>query len=1466
MNYFQRRAKELGLDVPESGQRQQGENYFQQRSRELGVNVNSSPQAVQAPSSSSSDFFTQRQMELGIIPDTRVTSSTQQKSSIIRTPDVAFNRPGQVLDIGQAAKNYVSDSKKREAENIARLEQQLKNNPVPDIGQTVMGISKQLAAMPKTEPQTPQEWVDAQHERRMKETEGPGIMNWIGRNIAEPLIQGIDYVQAYTPGLAAFQQGAGEALNVQTSTAPVQDDVASKVGGVLGNIAGYATNPAQLESSLFTGGYKVADHLIGSKAGQKLLGASQRGASNLSPALNTAGINLGRVTSDKLVNNAFRGGIAGAVHNTANSAIRGETDIDQLGKAALIGGAWGAPGDMALGALGGAFKGVANRLDNTARTLTETNPVFRTMVSEMGENHAKAQLGRQWLNDLDDQITSLRSMDTAPLNPNARANMVEQMNGLQGQRNATISYIKQYDPSFATSPQGAVIPSQVQRGSLGGRQPLVTSNVKPAAEGEVLPLQTQIGPKMDNAQPPSQRPPVTELQTGEQPRGFIQSLRESDKPPQGFKEKLSGAYRQISNEETVLAANKRINKDVEEAASYVLGNSRFTAEKAAVGQRLIDHYNSAGNYQRAVDIAEKVAEEATRAGQSIQALSLFDRLTPEGVLIRAQRIAKRTNESLKLHQKEVTVTPQMASDIDTLARASKNMTGVKDLSNDVMDILDRAKSGAKLTDTETQTLKRFVDESKQFVKETTKAPKPPKPPKQPKDQRVRDNVVKFLDAQEEAAKARLRERGIRISSTPLDIWADYAIIGAAKMGKGTIKFADWSEQMVKDLGESIRPQLNQLYERSREAYEASSKKVSQQTISTAERMAEKVIKNKQISPEDSAPLRELARKVSRLSGEAKNIASQDLQVILQALENPTWLKKVSSAQTIAQLLNPKTQVRNIVGNELFYRWEQINKLLATPIDFARSKITGGPRTVTFKTNNQGRYWYNWMRGGKAGWKGTNVNGIETQYDLGGPAYGNSFKYNPMKYLEKALGASLKSFDTAAYMRAYNDTLGEQATLRALNEGQGGDKALIQRYIREADDNMVKLADEYGKYVTFQDNNAISKGLVGLKKGLNLKKDFGLGDLILKYPKTPGALLHRALEYSPAGFLRSAYMLAKPLLKKEVNTREATLALSRAIMGTFGLTGMGMYLMDKGVLTGAVSKDKDVRELQKAAGQGQYQVNLSALIRLAKSGFDDKGVKLQEGDFLYTYDWAQPLSMSTSVGANIVKNMGEGKQKFDGLAGTIYNSLEGGLGTLTEQSVVQGLKRAADGYPGQTVTDKILDVLSDIPSSFVPTAFNQYRQLQDNSKPETYSPNKWEQTWNKAQAKIPGLSGDLPRQYDTLGREKQTYDDNNFFNVLLNPGFSSRYDLSPEAKLLVELIEETGDESLAPRAAGKTIRVKGESIKLNGDMYSRYQQLLGEETRSRISKINPNNSLKSKIKAVDKAYDKAGERARKELIR
>lgn len=963
-------------------------------------------------------------------------------------------------------------------------------------------------------------------------------------------------------------------------------------------------------------------------------------------------------------------------------------------------------------------------------------------------------------------------------------------------------------------------------------------------------------------------------------RGFVDTLQRSEKPTEevkkGLWDDLRSRYTPLSNEEVVRRANERV-KNTEEAERYVLNARTLTAEHVATAHRLIDEYQKLGNFEKAVDVAERIAEMGTKAGQSIQAFSIYNRLSAEGILVHANRIAQRVNEKLPVGSEPVKVTKEMAAQLTDLASTVDKMTGVSQSTNDVMSILEKAKRGEKLNDIETQSIKKFVKDAKQFVNgvEKTKQPKAPKPIE---DKRVRDNVVNFFDAHEKAAMDRIKARRGRMNAIPVDEYADYAVIGASKLAKGAIKFADWSAEMVKQFGEEIKPHLDKIYEQAKGLFDSSSKKITESTISEAERITEKLIKQGKVAPEDIEHFRELAQKVSSLSGDAKTEASQDLQAVLQQLEKPTLGQRVSTLQTISQLWNLKTQARNVLGNELFYHVERLNKFLSTPIDWARVQLFGGKRAVTF-SNGGNRNWFDYFKdlqvGSKAGWKGVSPEGLQTQFDLHGPTFNG--KWNPVTYLEKTLGATLRGFDYAAYKRAVNNTLGEMATLDALNKGLSGEakKTHIQQYARNADANLTAIADQYGKYVTFQDDNVLSRGFVAVKRGLNFGKNFGLGDLVLKYPKTPANILMRAIEYSPAGILRFAAIVARPILKKgEPNTGEALMALSRAITGTLGFTGLGYYLADKGIVTGASEKDKDLRELDKMAGEGQYQINWDALVRWVRSGFQDSAAKIQSGDKMISYDWAQPVAMAISMGANISQSfkdqeMKAKKTKTDealGLADTAYTSIKGAADTLAQQSLLQGIQQLFQSTPGQSggITDSVANMVKNAPTSFVPTLLNQIKQAKDNTGRITYNKDWLTEVVNKLKNKTPGLSETLPVDYDTLGKPKQNFQDNNLFNVFVNPASTSNYNPSSQAKMVSDVIDQTGDKTLAPRVAGKSITIKGNKYDLTPNEMSQLQQRMGEETLKGLSRLNPDSSTVKLQRTIQDILQRTSEIGRREI--
>jgi hypothetical protein len=81
--------------------------------------------------------------------------------------------------------------------------------------------------------------------------------------------------------------------------------------------------------------------------------------------------------------------------------------------------------------------------------------------------------------------------------------------------------------------------------------------------------------------------------------------------------------------------------------------------------------------------------------------------------------------------------------------------------------------------------------------------------------RAPGKVSRSLTQYADEARQRIRQRQLegRVQSglDPLDV-ADYAIIGADYLAKGVTKFADWSEAVVKEIGEHIRPHLAAIFD------------------------------------------------------------------------------------------------------------------------------------------------------------------------------------------------------------------------------------------------------------------------------------------------------------------------------------------------------------------------------------------------------------------------------------------------------------------------------------------------------------------------------------------------------------------------------------------------------------------------------------------------------------------------------
>jgi hypothetical protein len=275
-----------------------------------------------------------------------------------------------------------------------------------------------------------------------------------------------------------------------------------------------------------------------------------------------------------------------------------------------------------------------------------------------------------------------------------------------------------------------------------------------------------------------------------------------------------------------------------------------------------------------------------------------------------------------------------------------------------------------------------------------------------------------------------------------------------------------------------------------------------------------------------------------------------------------------------------------------------------------------------------------------------------------------------------------------------------------------------------------------------------------------------------------------------------------------------------------------------------------------------------MIKAVATGQDiDQATALQTGDTLWGYEWAQPSSMPAAVGSTFYQGTKEGK----GGASAAIDGALAGITTLYDSSVLSSINEILKIPPNETNTVKAIgmNLLKQIPGQFVPSIVRQINTISDEKMRETYAPKSdvIGQFTNYAESTIPGIAQKMPQRVNTLGEPQTRL--NTFLDVFVSPSARSLYKPTPEAQMVIELINETGDNSIAPRAVAKYLTGKdktGESVKidLTPEQFVELQTIVGQETSERLKKVNPNWSTEKKVEFIMKSLTEAGKIGRNKL--
>jgi hypothetical protein len=518
-------------------------------------------------------------------------------------------------------------------------------------------------------------------------------------------------------------------------------------------------------------------------------------------------------------------------------------------------------------------------------------------------------------------------------------------------------------------------------------------------------------------------------------------------------------------------------------------------------------------------------------------------------------------------------------------------------------------------------------------------------------------------------------------------------------------------------------------------------------------------------------------------------------------------EKIKAYQRINLLLNPKTMIRNLAGNVISSGVANVKDVLATGIDKGVSKLTGERTMLLPSLKTQ-------IKGGKTGYnrvirdykQGVNTSPVGTQYEIDGRII-SPFKNKIMMNLDEVTKTGLRLADDPFYQSAYDDVLRREMKLKGVNSPTP---------------EMIAKADTIARERTFQDTNRITELFTLIQRGLNRigTKNFGLGNIVIPFVKTPANILARALEYSPVELAKVTKQLYNAASKNgNFDQYKFVDSLAKSISGT-ALIGAGYELAQKGIISGAASKDKDARNFANTVGILPYSFKV--------------------GGKTYTYDWAQPSSIPIAMGADIYYNLKKSKNPDN----VLIESAKSGFNTLFSQSLLQGLNKMFGGssFGGGDMAENLTNTALSATSQFIPLGSLQ-RQIGEIADP--YKREMADESIIKSKVVNPfkntvlGLRQTLPVKVNTIGTPVKA---GGFVDTMLNPARSSDYQGNSTFDELLRLNSQSNENKQFPTTAKDKISYKtskkGESQNLNltPDQLASYKAQLGQSNLQAIQKV------------------------------
>lgn len=560
----------------------------------------------------------------------------------------------------------------------------------------------------------------------------------------------------------------------------------------------------------------------------------------------------------------------------------------------------------------------------------------------------------------------------------------------------------------------------------------------------------------------------------------------------------------------------------------------------------------------------------------------------------------------------------------------------------------------------------------------------------------------------------------------------------------------------------------------------------------------------------------------------------------------TWYEKLNNFRYLAMLGNPRTHVRNIVGNAFFVPVRAVKNTIAYGLEnVADSKVNGG------------------IERSKAMLNRNNANDVAlikyamTDYEavqetiLSGGKYVDTFQGIDKKrtiYKTKILEAARKgnsnlldAEDAWFCKPAYANALAKWYKANGITAEQLNTGKVPESTIIKAQTVAVKEAQK----ATYRDTNRFSAMVSRLGKVDN-KIASALIEGVLPFKKTPANILVRAVEYSPVGLIKSLAVDTKKVkayvngdVENGMSPAQFIDDVSAGVTGT-ALVGLGVLLASWGLFSGSPGDDDKQNKFDELSGSQNYALNI--------------------GGLSITLDWLAPESMPLFVGVELYNSL-SGKSEDNGFVQNLMSSVMSLSTPMFEMSMLQSVNDLFDNLAyikqGQGSFKIVTSMATNYISQYFPTLFGQVeRAFGENQRETTYIDrnsnvgSELQYMWGKIANKIPLYDFSQIPYIDAWGRTEET---GNLFERVLNNFVNPAYvkkERSTEIDGELKRLYDLGETSVYPSRAKTNTKINGEY--LTAEEYVKYATVKGQTSYDLATKII-NSSTYSRASDAEKAY-------------